>query len=105
MTIRSIILKSVGLLISLAILPPVILIGIVTKGWKRYFTTKDRPLPPKMLQDPQWGRHQYIHLPGLKMHYVENGERSKPLMIFVHGFPAFWFSWRHQLVHFAKDYW
>ena len=46
-----------------------------------------------------------MHLPGLKMHYVEKGDRSNPLMIFVHGFPAFWFSWRHQLDYFSKDYW
>jgi pimeloyl-ACP methyl ester carboxylesterase len=26
-------------------------------------------------------------------------------MLFVHGFPEFWFSWRHQLKFFAKDYW
>ena len=49
--------------------------------------------------------NRYIHLPGLKMHYVEKGDRSKPLMLFVHGFPEFWFSWRFQLEHFAKDYW
>ena len=39
------------------------------------------------------------------MHYVESGDRSNPLMIFVHGFPAFWFSWRHQMDYFSKDYW
>jgi len=36
---------------------------------------------------------------------VENGDRSKPLLLFVHGFPEFWFSWRSQLKYFAKDYW
>lgn len=25
-------------------------------------------------------------------------------MIFVHGFPEFWFSWRFQLKEFGKDY-
>lgn len=25
-------------------------------------------------------------------------------MIFVHGFPEFWFSWRYQLKEFGKDY-
>lgn len=39
------------------------------------------------------------------MHYVEKGDHSKPLMVFVHGFPEFWFSWRFQLEHFSKDYW
>jgi len=36
---------------------------------------------------------------------VEAGDRSKPLMLFIHGYPEFWFSWRSQLKHFAKDYW
>lgn len=26
-------------------------------------------------------------------------------MIFVHGFPEFWYSWRHQIKEFSKDYW
>jgi len=25
-------------------------------------------------------------------------------MLFVHGFPEFWYSWRHQLKEFSKDY-
>ena len=29
------------------------------------------------------------------LHYVEAGEG--PLVIFLHGFPEFWYSWRHQL--------
>lgn len=23
----------------------------------------------------------------------------------VHGFPEFWYSWRHQIKEFSKDYW
>jgi pimeloyl-ACP methyl ester carboxylesterase/2-polyprenyl-6-methoxyphenol hydroxylase-like FAD-dependent oxidoreductase len=29
------------------------------------------------------------------LHYVEAGEG--PLVLFIHGFPEFWYSWRHQL--------
>jgi epoxide hydrolase 4 len=25
-------------------------------------------------------------------------------MLFVHGFPEFWFSWRFQIKEFSKDY-
>lgn len=25
-------------------------------------------------------------------------------MLFVHGFPEFWYSWRYQLKEFSKDY-
>jgi len=25
------------------------------------------------------------------------GAQQKPLMLFVHGFPELWYSWRHQM--------
>jgi hypothetical protein len=41
----------------------------------------------------------------VKIHYVENGDRSKPLMLLLHGFPEFWFTWRKQLQYFKKTHW
>ena len=38
------------------------------------------------------------------MHYVCGGDPTKKLMLFIHGFPEFWYSWRHQLKEFSKDY-
>ena len=32
---------------------------------------------------------------GIKMHIAEQGQG--PLVIFCHGFPEIWYSWRHQL--------
>jgi epoxide hydrolase 4 len=32
---------------------------------------------------------------GVRLHYVEAGEG--PLVLLLHGFPEFWYSWRHQL--------
>ncbi|KAJ1521111.1 hypothetical protein ONE63_002813 [Megalurothrips usitatus] len=61
--------------------------------------------PPKCLRDEELGQHGYVTVKGLKFHYVEKGDRSKPLMLFVHGFPEFWYSWRHQMKEFSKDYW
>ena len=40
----------------------------------------------------------------LKLHCVVGGSSDKPLMLFLHGFPEFWYSWRHQLKEFSKDY-
>jgi pimeloyl-ACP methyl ester carboxylesterase len=47
-------------------------------------------------------QHEYIISNGLKLHYVTQGEG--PLMLMLHGFPEFWYSWRHQIPEFAKDY-
>ncbi|XP_026765361.2 epoxide hydrolase 4-like [Galleria mellonella] len=61
--------------------------------------------PPACLFDPKYGLHKYIKVNNVKLHYVESGDSSKPLMLFLHGFPEFWYSWRHQIVEFQKDYW
>ena len=39
---------------------------------------------------------------GIKLHYASAG-RGK-LLLFVHGFPEFWYEWRKQLDHFGGDY-
>lgn len=51
--------------------------------------------------DGSW-QHDYIISNGLKLHYVTQGEG--PLMLMLHGFPEFWYSWRHQIPEFAKDF-
>lgn len=39
--------------------------------------------------------HRFIETNRIKMHIAEQGEGS--LVILCHGFPEFWYSWRHQL--------
>ncbi|HAC65251.1 MAG TPA: epoxide hydrolase [Cyanothece sp. UBA12306] len=46
--------------------------------------------------------HNYIQTNGIKLHYVSQGEGS--LMLMLHGFPEFWYSWRHQIVKFSENY-
>jgi pimeloyl-ACP methyl ester carboxylesterase len=43
--------------------------------------------------------HRYADLMGLRLHYVEAGEG--PLVVLLHGFPEFWYSWRFQIPAFA----
>jgi len=47
-------------------------------------------------------KHEYITTNGVKLHYVTQGEG--PLMLMLHGFPEFWYSWRHQIKEFASEY-
>ncbi|MGC9524795.1 MAG: alpha/beta fold hydrolase [Limnospira sp.] len=44
----------------------------------------------------------YITTNGVKLHYVTQGDG--PLMVMLHGFPEFWYSWRHQIPEFAAEY-
>lgn len=61
--------------------------------------------PPSCLTDPKYGTHKYMIFNNTKLHYVESGDPNKALMIFLHGFPEFWYSWRYQIAEFNKHYW
>ena len=39
--------------------------------------------------------HGYAEVNGLRLHYAAAGKG--PLLLFLHGFPEFWYAWRHQL--------
>jgi pimeloyl-ACP methyl ester carboxylesterase len=45
-------------------------------------------------------RHRTVETNGLRMHVAEAGEG--PLVVLCHGFPEFWYSWRHQLMALAE---
>ena len=47
-------------------------------------------------------RHDRIRVNGVGLHYVTQGEG--PLMLMLHGFPEFWYSWRKQIPAFAKTH-
>ena len=39
--------------------------------------------------------HRHAVVNGVRLHYVEYG--SGPLVVLLHGFPEFWYAWRHQI--------
>ncbi len=41
--------------------------------------------------------HRYAKNGDTRIHYVVDGDANAPLIVFVHGFPDFWYSWRHQM--------
>ena len=69
----------------------------------KVFSIKSRSRPA-CLSEPDLGVHKYSRTNGIKIHYVESGDSEKPLLLFVHGFPEFWFSWRSQIKHFRQNY-
>jgi epoxide hydrolase 4 len=48
-------------------------------------------------------KHEYADINGLKLHYVKEGSGQQTIL-FLHGFPEFWYEWKHQLKEFGKDY-
>ncbi len=44
--------------------------------------------------------HRDIITNGIRMHYVTQGEG--PLVVLLHGFPEFWYSWRYQIPFLAE---
>lgn len=39
----------------------------------------------------------YFDLPGLRLHAAVAGPEDGPLVVLLHGFPEFWYSWRRQI--------
>ena len=47
-------------------------------------------------------KHEYADVNGVRLHYATTGKGK--LIMFVHGFPEFWYEWKDQLAEFGKDY-
>lgn len=48
-------------------------------------------------------RHGYANVNGIRLHYAESGS-GDDLVILLHGFPEFWYSWRNQLTALGKSF-
>jgi pimeloyl-ACP methyl ester carboxylesterase len=46
--------------------------------------------------------HKYADVNNIRLHYVTGGKGK--LMMFLHGFPEFWYAWKNQLVEFGRHY-
>ncbi|CAL5413091.1 unnamed protein product [Camellia sinensis] len=45
--------------------------------------------------------HKTVSVNGLNMHIAEMGRG--PVVLFIHGFPELWYTWRHQIVYMAAQ--
>ena len=52
-----------------------------------------------MNESEPWTHHEAV-VNGVRLHFVEQGEG--PLVVLLHGFPEFWYSWRHQIPALAE---
>jgi pimeloyl-ACP methyl ester carboxylesterase len=48
--------------------------------------------------------HGYADSGGVKIHYAALGDKKNPLVVMIHGFPDFWYTWREQMAALSPDY-
>ena len=53
-------------------------------------------------QTPPPISHEYADVNGVRLHYAKAGKG--PLIIFLHGFPEFWYEWKNQIAEFSRDH-
>jgi pimeloyl-ACP methyl ester carboxylesterase len=46
--------------------------------------------------------HRFADVNGVRLHFVSAG--TGKLIVFLHGFPHFWYQWHPQLAEFSKDH-
>jgi pimeloyl-ACP methyl ester carboxylesterase len=61
------------------------------------------PQPAKTESPDPVISHNYANVNGIRLHYAESGS-GDDLVILLHGFPEFWYSWRHQLRLLGKSH-
>ncbi|HTS13728.1 MAG TPA: alpha/beta hydrolase [Candidatus Limnocylindrales bacterium] len=47
-------------------------------------------------------RHEFAEVNGVRLHYATEG--AGKLVLFLHGFPEFWYEWKKQLAEFGRDF-
>src|SRR5215467_11428914 len=43
----------------------------------------------------------YVNVNGLRLHYASVGRG--PLVLFLHGYPSFWYQWKDQMIEMGRD--
>lgn len=46
--------------------------------------------------------HSFIRTNGIKLHVVQAGPADGIPLLMIHGYPDFWYGWRHQIKHFVE---
>ncbi len=46
---------------------------------------------------------KYLHVNGVCLHVMEAGNPEGEVLIFLHGFPEFWYGWKKQIDFFARN--
>ncbi|RYR02175.1 hypothetical protein Ahy_B06g081002 [Arachis hypogaea] len=58
------------------------------------------PNPSSHITNMETIEHKTVEVNGIKMHVAEKGEG--PVVLFLHGFPELWYTWRHQILSLSS---
>ena len=47
-------------------------------------------------------RHDFADVNGVRLHYASVGKG--PLVLFLHGYPSFWYQWKDQMAEMGRDH-
>jgi len=47
-------------------------------------------------------QHDYADVNGVRLHYASAGQG--PLVLFLHGYPSFWYQWKDQMIEMGRDH-
>src|SRR5262245_27770197 len=59
-------------------------------------------LPTRADERDNLGADGFVDSGGVRIHYVTKG--TGPLVVLIHGFPDYWYSWRRQIPALAKHF-
>jgi epoxide hydrolase 4 len=59
-------------------------------------------LPARSAPAPAPFTDHYAEVNGLRLHYASVGEG--PLVLFLHGYPSFWYQWKDQMLEMGRDH-
>jgi epoxide hydrolase 4 len=76
---------------------------LLLAGWTLAGAQTPEPAPPAASLLPG-ASEGFVDSGGVKIHYVTLGKKENPLLVMVHGFPDFWYSWRAQMPALAKQF-
>ena len=77
-------------------------VAFVVAGILARPSTGSAPPEPVEGQSTSPFSHEYADVNGVRLHYARAG--NGPLIVFLHGFPEFWYEWKNQLVEFSRDH-
>jgi epoxide hydrolase 4 len=60
------------------------------------------PASPRAQQGPTPFQDHYAEVNGQRLHYASVGQG--PLVLFLHGYPSFWYQWKDQMLEMGRDH-